>query len=69
MLKFIHTNCKLLWKSSQIAHVKELMMFDDSLTEYDTTNDVFHLMSSYTTTLSWDVIDLGLKRSLLNQTL
>ena len=50
MLQFINTNCKRILKSSQSAHVKDLMMFDDFIIDYDTTNDVFHPMS--TTTIS-----------------
>ena len=52
MLKFIKSNCKLILKSSQSAHGIDLILFDDLVIDYDTANDVFHPMSSYTTTSS-----------------
>ena len=41
-----NTNGKLDSKSSHSTHAKDLM-FDDSVIDYDTTNDVFKPMFSY----------------------
>ena len=46
MSTFINTNCKRILKSSQSTRAKDLMIFVDSVIDYDTTNDVFYPMST-----------------------
>ena len=42
MLKFINANIQLILNSSHSTHAKDLMMFDDFVSDYYTTKYVFH---------------------------